>query len=375
MYKILITDDEKSEREVILYLISKYNFKLEVLQAANGRDALEMLATQPIDILLTDIQMPFLNGMELAAKARSINPNIEIIFFSGYDDFAYVKTALSLRAVNYILKPVNPDEFNKTISEVINTLQSRESAKAESEKYIKEHFYLNTYQNNKNNNSNNENVMAAESQDSELLNKIAQAIQLKDIDTLRRNTNLLLEKYKNIPNVSHIYIRYLCTTLLQLFINALPEADDNDFKKVVEEIYSFRYFADIYKLLINILEKVIDQFKAENQSHRHAILLVEQYILSHYTEDLSLNTLANIVFLSPKYLSSLFIQVTGISLNRYIKNVRIEKAKELLLNTNMKIADICKEVGYSYVSYFCRIFQEDYGMSPDRYRQTRGQGE
>lgn len=71
----------------------------------------------------------------------------------------------------------------------------------------------------------------------------------------------------------------------------------------------------------------------------------------------------------------MFIQVTGSNLNKYIKNVRMEKAKELLLTTNMKIADISQEVGYSYVSYFCRIFQEDYKMTPDTYRQTRGQGE
>lgn len=372
MYKILIAEDEKDEREVILFLIQKYNFELDILLAANGRDAAQIISEQPIDILLTDIQMPFLNGMELAAKARSINPNIEIIFFSGYDDFEYVKTALSLRAVNYILKPVNPDEFRKSIFEVINTLHSRDAAMAESEKYIKEHFYIKTNQNN--NSTNYEDIVSA-GQDSALIKKITQAIQLKDTDTLRQNTNLLLEKYQNIPNVSHIYIRYLCTTLLQLFINALPAVDDNDFRKVAEEIYTFRYFSDIHKFMLGFLEKVLAQIEVENQSPRHAIHLVEQYIHTHYKEDLSLNALANIVFLSPKYLSSMFIQVTGISLNKYIKNVRMDKAKELLLTTNMRIADICQEVGYTYVSYFCRIFQEDYGMSPDKYRQTRGQGE
>jgi two-component system response regulator YesN len=368
MYKLLIAEDEKDEREVIVFLINKYNFELDIIEVANGRDAAQIIAEQPIDILLTDIQMPFLNGMELAAKARSINPDIEIIFFSGYDDFDYVKTALSLRAVNYILKPVNPEEFKKSISEVIHTLHSREVAKVESEKYIKENFYIN---NNQNNVINDEEMIAVD-QDSELISKITKAIQLKDTDSLRQNTLLLLEKYNAMPNVSHIYIRYLCTTLLQLFINALPDNDDNDFKKVAEEIFTFRYFADIYKFMMDFLEKVISQIEVDNQSPRHAILLVEQYIHSHYKKDLSLNTLASIVFLSPKYLSSMFIQVTGISLNKYIKNVRMNKAKELLLTTNMKIADICQEVGYSYVSYFCRSFQEDVGMSPDKYRQTRG---
>jgi len=373
MYKILIVDDEKDERDVILFLIQKYNFKLEILQAGNGRDAVELLMGNSIDILLTDIQMPFLNGMELAAKARNIQPEIEILFFSGYDDFEYVKTALSLRAVNYILKPINGDEFYKSISGIIHSIQMRDTQKARSAKYIEEHFYGNPQRDN-NDNADYGDVVSAE-QDSTIMKNISQAIQLKNIKDLKKNVNFLLDKYNNISNISHIYIRYLCTTLLQLLMNALPEVNDQDFNNIAEEIYKFRYFVDIRHYIESFMEKVVKQMEVENQSPKHAILLVEQYIQSHYKEDLSLNALANIVFLSPKYLSSMFSQVTGISLNKYIKNVRMEKAKDLLLTTNMKIADVSQEVGYSYVSYFCRIFQEEYGMSPETYRQTRGSGE
>lgn len=368
MYKILIAEDEKAERDVILFLIHKYKFSLEVLQASNGKEAEAILKETPVDILLTDIQMPFLNGLELAAKARSICPETEIIFFSGYDDFKYVKTALSLRAVNYILKPVNPDEFHKSISEVIRTIQKREKIKTESEKYIEEHFFLNSDQKKLTNDTN----PVATQEDDALIKKISQAIQLKDITSLRTNTMILLEKYKELPNVSHIYIRYLCTTLLQLFHNALPYAKTSDFQKAAEEIYSLRYFKDICIVIESFLNEVIKQMELDNHSPKHAIHLIEQYIHTHYKEDLSLTTLANIVYLSPKYISSMFVQVTGSSLNKYIKNVRMDKAKELLLTTNMKIADICQEVGYSYVSYFCRIFQEEYGMSPERFRQTKG---
>jgi two-component system, response regulator YesN len=97
------------------------------LQADNGKAALDILKEKPVDILLTDIKMPFINGMELATKARDIYPDIEILFFSGYDDFKYVKTALSLRAVNYILKPINENEFYKSILTIINTIHKRET--------------------------------------------------------------------------------------------------------------------------------------------------------------------------------------------------------------------------------------------------------
>ncbi len=264
MYKMLIADDEQTERDVILFLLKKYNFNFDIFQASNGKDANEILNSTPIDILFTDIQMPFYNGMELAKQARKINPAVEIVFFSGHDDFEYVKTALSMRAINYILKPVNQEEFKKSISDIMDIIQIKEKMKSE---YASHHVFL-------------------------------------------EHTKAVCE-----------------------------ENDDG----ACEEI--------------------------TNATQRHAVKLVEEYIREHYMEELSLDKLAGVVFLSPKYLSSIFIQVTGTSLNKYIKNVRMEKAKELLIKTNMKISDICQKVGYSYVSYFCRSFQEHFGATPEKYRQ------
>jgi len=370
MYTILIVDDEKSEREVILFLIKKYKLNLHTLQADNGKAALDILKEKPVDILLTDIKMPFINGMELATKARDIYPDIKILFFSGYDDFEYVKTALLLRAVNYILKPINENEFYKSILTIINTIHKRETQAEITDKYFEDYFYNGQTDENIKNIENNDDASIEE--DSDILKNIEEAIQLKNTDEIRNKAKYLLDKYKNTSNVSHIYIRYICTTLLQLLIKTLPDVNENNFKNIVEKIFKFRYFTEIRHYIEEYLDKVVHNMEIENQSPKHAILIVKQYIHSHYKEDLSLNTLANIVYLSPKYLSSMFRQVTGISLNKYIKNVRLEQAKKLLLTTNLKVADICEEVGYSYVSYFCRIFQEEYGISPETFRERGG---
>ena len=97
--------------------------------------------------------------------------------------------------------------------------------------------------------------------------------------------------------------------------------------------------------------------------------LVEQYIRAHYEEPLSLDLLAEKVYLTPHYLSSIFIQEKGIGINKYIKNLRMEKARELLTGTNMKISEICERVGYSNLSYFCRTFRNEFGMTPEQYRR------
>lgn len=98
------------------------------------------------------------------------------------------------------------------------------------------------------------------------------------------------------------------------------------------------------------------------------IAIVEQYIYENYMDVLSLDVLAEKVYLTPHYLSNIFSQEKGIGLNKYIKNVRMEKAQELLQNTNMKISDICAKVGYSNLSYFCKTFRTEYGVTPEKYR-------
>ena len=128
MYKILVADDEATERSVISFLLKKFNFPMSVTEAANGKEALQKLNTGTYDLLFTDIRMPFIDGLSLAAKARSLYPDMPIIFFSGYDDFEYVKEALSLHVVNYILKPVNPGEFQKTIQKVLDELHKAENS-------------------------------------------------------------------------------------------------------------------------------------------------------------------------------------------------------------------------------------------------------
>ena len=99
------------------------------------------------------------------------------------------------------------------------------------------------------------------------------------------------------------------------------------------------------------------------------IQLVEQYIREHYEDVLSLDILAEKVYLTPHYLSSIFIQEKGVGINKYIKTIRMDKARELLMKTNRKISDICIQVGYTNVSYFCRSFRNEYGVTPDQYRR------
>lgn len=125
MYQILVVDDSVLDVDCITFLIKKYELPLEVTTAVNGQDALELFRKPEnhYDILFTDIRMPFLDGLGLSKEVRKLSPNTRIIIFSGFNDFEYAKTAITIGVEDYLMKPVIPDEFVSVMTRVINGVE------------------------------------------------------------------------------------------------------------------------------------------------------------------------------------------------------------------------------------------------------------
>lgn len=121
--KILLVDDEREEREGIAYLIQKFKYPLEIIQAASGKEALEILSNQKIDILFTDVKMPVMSGLELARAVRETDKTMKIIIFSAYAEFEYAKQAIEMNALRYLLKPIEIDEFKELMDDVLSSLE------------------------------------------------------------------------------------------------------------------------------------------------------------------------------------------------------------------------------------------------------------
>ena len=96
MYNILIVDDEKKEREGIALLLKRFGFPLRTAFAQNGEDALKIMEKNHFDILLTDIKMPYMDGLELARNLKQDNPDVRILILTGFDEFEYAKEAVHL---------------------------------------------------------------------------------------------------------------------------------------------------------------------------------------------------------------------------------------------------------------------------------------
>src|SRR5699024_5863857 len=142
---ILIVDDEKLERNGIKFLLKREKEEFRILEAANGKDALGVLASNHVDILFSDVKMPYMSGLELVCQVREKDRNMEIVIFSGYNDFSYAREALRYGVVDYVLKPVDPEEFSKTLSRVIENIRTREEEKEQRERqidYLIKYFFI-----------------------------------------------------------------------------------------------------------------------------------------------------------------------------------------------------------------------------------------
>ncbi|WP_058486417.1 response regulator transcription factor [Defluviitalea phaphyphila] len=146
MRNILIVDDEKFIRWGLKKIIERENLPIKnIYESKNGQDAIERLEKDDIDILITDIRMPKMDGIELIKKIHNKNKKVKIIILSGYDEFNYAQEALKYGAKAYILKPVDKNELIDLLKQIENEIKEEEKLKKQEEninKFIKQ-FYNN----------------------------------------------------------------------------------------------------------------------------------------------------------------------------------------------------------------------------------------
>lgn len=511
-FSILIVDDEQIERDGIKFLLDKYDFDLKVEEAENGEEALEYLKSNPVDILFTDIKMPFMDGLELSKEAREIYPGIKIIIFSAYNEFDYAKAAINISVFHYILKPVEIEEFFNVITNVVNLCSNEEIEEAHNQKilgvykkgieYEKEKLLIDlingiipddqfekradlTEINFKNMyiqmvmfdfkstfyDTNNKDfksllngmisykyeylnlnerqsvlfilnqqapiekyalcqlgedlkniimkhyavcvsivfgniveriqdisyefgriesklddkfffdesiVMFANGNYNELIlmetveNLMANLYKCLDSDdlcSLEKGTLILFEKLNGMEQYSSIYVKYFCTEIIRRIFEKLDKNHQINFKYHVEETFK----SDTLAQLKSAVQAAISALKAyigtNDNDNKKVIKDIISIVEENYMNDISLEWLAEKVYLSPGYISYLFKKEIGQSLVKYITAYRLEKARDLLQNTNMKIVDICDNVGYNNISYFCSIFRNYFGVSPAKFRE------
>ena len=146
MYKIVIVDDENFNCDIIINIIKERTKDFEVVKAFDvSYEALDYIKENYVNVVMTDIKMPGMSGLELIDRVRKINPDIQFIVFSGFMDFGYVHKALKYHVENYILKPLDIDELTETLHNIKEKLDQKYELIYSMEKKadITEKFFLN----------------------------------------------------------------------------------------------------------------------------------------------------------------------------------------------------------------------------------------
>ena len=178
-------------------------------------------------------------------------------------------------------------------------------------------------------------------------------------------------------DLEQIRIRYVSTYVSVMYL--LKIQSEEIFKQegmvdvVILQISRLSHLQSINSFFLDKLSQIAQKLNSNQQGN--VIRKMKEYIEANYNSDLTLKNLSKIFHYNVAYFGKLFKSNTGMSYNDYVTSVRMEKAKELLCSTNMKVAQISERVGFANVSYFCRSFREYYGSSPESYRKGTGEDE
>lgn len=139
MYRLFIVDDNPLERRGVAGLLEWRTFGCEVAGLyASGSEALEAAGREPPDIVLTDVQMPAMDGIAFGARLREDHPGTQLIFLSGHDSFSFIRGALQLEAADYVLKPVRKPELQAALEKAAARLSREREAAAERDRLLRQ---------------------------------------------------------------------------------------------------------------------------------------------------------------------------------------------------------------------------------------------
>jgi len=382
---ILVADDESVIRSGIERTIRHQYPEHRVILAADAEEAVRLLQAEPVDLVLADILMPGMTGLELMEISRKRYSHVQWVVISAYSEFAYAQEAVRLGARDYLLKPIGKETLvdligkmgeeitmeNKRIKEdqllKRNLRFLREAVFArwvsgldlggidltpftehhpyfhlimvrmESEDDLKlEHFIV-------------ENVLA------ELIESHGQGFAAS-IDAKGLLGLVTLNECDNSPVQLIEKLRSHLKRYLKVPFQVLHTDRITDTGQVAAEVLRMRKSAAAH---------TYDHYaRSGDQSIEVAI----QFIRAQFHTELSLEKVASLVYLNPVYFSQLFKQKTGQGFKDYVIQLRFEHAMELLRDSNLLVGDISERVGYPDVRHFSQIFRKKTGYTPSEYR-------
>lgn len=360
MIRVLIVDDEDLSRYALRKMFSLLLPNcLIVGEAENGKEAERLALELDVSLILMDIRMPIVDGLEASRAILEKNPNINIIITSAHDDFSYAQKAVNMGLSGYLLKPIREKDFLSLLTSVLFKIENNNSINQNKKR-------PSLLCNQSENTTFNINVNISSSK---IIESIYKSIRIGDIQDLDNNIKYLFliweKEYKNIISLKEVVLEFVIHTRKEFG----TFNDITDSINVLDTVNAFSYSEDLFKWLKDFINKYSNRIQYESKD---IISRVKKYVMESDPSKITLEIVADAMHISPPYLSRIFKNLSGIGFVDFLTQVRMEQAKILLASTNHSVNEIGKMLGYSDPGYFSKIFKEFTGVTPGNYRRMNG---
>ena len=316
----------------------------ETITARNGEEGMKLLLSRHPDLVITDIKMPVMDGLELCKRIHAMSADISIILMSAYEDFEYARQAIRYGVKNYLLKPIDQEKVHVLIDE-INELSSRQ--------LTRQSLFKTIY-------------------DSQLERGILDALETGNRDFINELfENRLPQMFTGFPEAQNLCVKLLYT-LYQYLSDGNTQIMHNSMEHRLDDIIQLKTADLVLAYTYQLYLDIVDVKSRKRNSHALSMAdSIKKYIEQNYADpNLSVATFAELFHVTTTYISMIFKEASGSNLNFYITDYRLKKACELLCLPEMKVADVSSAVGYLDTHYFSRVFKSRKGITPSAYRSA-----
>lgn len=400
-WNVLIADDEAIIREGIREAVDWEALGMTVCaEAEDGEEALMLAERHQADVLLVDLNMPIMHGLELIRLIRERLPSCLIVIITGHDEFDYAREAIRLGVQEYVLKPTNPGELTQVMTRVRERLEREaklaaylDVAARQIEKnlpLLRERFCLEWIEGSLTREEINEQLhflrLPARPPDAVMAIRWPE-LALNQSVRQESERQLMLFAIENIAaeligGADHLLFRDAAGLILAIIWGELAPTVPGDIEHAVQGYLKLavqvhlepagRELADVGAAVRRCRSAVCGEARLSPVVRRARMLIRERYA----DPELSLEEVAADLSVSPVYLSRILKQELGAPFISLVTMMRMEKATRLLAGTDLPIHEIAGRVGYVSQHYFSTAFKKMFGVSPNQYRKGEtGTGE
>lgn len=355
-YKVVIIDDESWTREAIKQLTDWKGLGLMIAgEASDGEYGLELIRQTSPDIILTDVNMPQLNGIDLVRILRDENNQAQVIFISGYDNFEYIRGALRLDAVDYLLKPIKTEELSGQLKKCVENLKEREHQEVVTGEFLDTTWAAKFY---------------------EIKSALGNSLNSSDVKLVEASLMSVEELIKehtrdHVSKTVMVSVYYTLINLLWQHI-AGYSYQVRDIFGTEDTVFVFSQEAAFTEMMAWIRHLYLTACRRIQEKIRHRGRLdideVKRYLAEHFAEGITLEQTAEIFYVSKEYLSKIFKQSAGRGFTEYVTALKMERAKELIVDYKIPLKEVAGMVGYVEQAHFYKSFKKFFGKTPGDFK-------